>query len=260
MQDSEFGQISVRVNARSKGFTFRVAEEGGLVVTAPPHWTETELTTSIDRMRPKLRQLIKRVEKRNANTTGHHIDFDFQMVTDCLSVEIQPDETLKPNQFGLHKEQGHITITSRPDTDWDVEGRQEWLEKVIVEQVRSYAKGMLPAKLRALSQEFNLPVSHIQINASHGRWGSCSCNVKKSLLGVIKEKSGYNINLSLYTLLLPLHLQRLIMLHELTHTLEMNHSPRFHAKLDAMLGGTETQLDQELKQYNTSIWAFAKKR
>ena len=254
MTDPEFGEILTRINVRSQGFTFRIVDDG-LLVTVPPHWTEHELLESIERMRPKLRQLTRRVEKKNADMASRHIDWNFCIRTECLSFEVKCDETLKPDQFGIQKQQGHITLLARPDTNWDADGRQEWLEKVIAEQVRGYAKGMLPPRLRALSQQFNLPIKSIQINSAHGRWGSCSHHVR-SVFGVLKEDSGYAIHLSLYVLLLPERLQRLIMLHELTHTLEMNHSPRFHAKLDAMLGGTEAVLEAELKHYSTSIFSF----
>jgi len=256
MTDSEFGQITIRENARAKGFTFR-SQEGGLLVTVPSRWSEKELRESIEQMRPRLRQLIRKTEQKKASQATHHIDWNFRIESEILTFELKPDETLAPGNFGVHKEQGHVTICCRPDLDFDTEGMQEWLVKVIEEQVRSYAKGILPARLRSLSQQFNLPVSSIHINSSHGRWGSCSRHIKKNMFGVIKEDSGYSINLSLYTLLLPERLQRLIMLHELTHTLEMNHSPRFHAKLDAMLGGTEAQLEKELKKYSTNIFAFS---
>ena len=255
MTDTEFGQITIRENARSKGFTFR-SREGGLLVTVPPHWTERELRESIEKMRPKLRQLIQRTEQKNANAAPHHIDWDFHISSELLSFSLAPDPTLKVGSFSIHKEMGQVSILCHPETDFQAEGMQEWLVKVIEEQVRNYAKGILPARLRALSKQFNLPIESIHINASHGRWGSCSRKVTK-VLGCISKTSGYSINLSLYTLLLPEPLQRLIMLHELTHTLEMNHSARFHTLLNEMLGGTEAQLERELKQYTTSIFAFA---
>ena len=43
--------------------------------------------------------------------------------------------------------------------------------------------------------------------------------------------------------------QRLIMLHELTHIHHMDHSPAFHAELNALLGGKEQELEQELKAF-----------
>jgi len=254
MTDSEFGEIYIRENARAKGFTFR-SREGGLLVTVPPHWTEKELRESIDKMRPKLRLLIKRTEQKQGNAESRFIDWDFRIETELLSFELRPDPKLTVSQFRLHKEMGKVIILCGPDINFRDDNVQAFLTKAIEEQIRSYAKGMLPARLRALSKEFNLPIEGVHINSSHGRWGSCGRHIQKNIFGIVKD-SGYSINLSLYTLLLPERLQRLVMLHELTHTLEMNHSPRFHAKLDEMLGGTEAQLEKELKRYTTSIFAF----
>ena len=148
-----------------------------------------------------------------------------------------------------------IVHGGHPDYDFDAPLQQEWLEKVITEQIRSYARGILPARLRELSQQFHLPFGSVSVNAARGRWGSCGLHLKAGET-VSHHQSSYDIHLSLFTLLLPRHLQRFILLHELTHTLEMNHSPRFHAQLDKMLGGTEHDCIREMHQYTTSIFHF----
>jgi len=256
MTDSEFGEISIRVNARAKRFTFR-SQEGGLLVTVYPHFREEQLRESIEQMRPKLRLLVRRSEQRRAKREPVRIiDWNFRIVTDLLSFQIRLSESQPSDRVQFHKEHGSVTLYCSPDFDFHAEGRQEWLQKVIVEQVRNYAKGILPARLRVLSQQFNLPFEKVAINAAKGRWGSCKRTVTRRL-GIVSSTS-YDIHLSLYTLLLPERLQRLVMLHELTHTLEMNHSAQFHAKLDRMLGGEEAALERDLKLYTTSIFSFAR--
>ena len=253
MTDSEFGEIQTRTNARARGFTFRVSE-GHLLVTVPQRWSERELAESIERMRPKLRNLMQRVAAKPYNRVERHIDWDFRIETECFSFRLLADETLRDRQCRLQKDRGHVTLCCPPDFDFMADGAQTWLVKVVEEQVRSYAKGMLPARLRALANEHRLPVDAVHINSARGRWGSCDKDMKHKALA---NTTGYHINLSLFVLLLPERLQRLVMLHELTHTLEMNHSPRFHAKLDAMLGGNEATLEKELKRFTTDIFAFA---
>lgn len=253
MKDPEFGDILFRVNARSKGFTFRPSE-GALLVTVPPRASEREVIESIERMRPRLRQMMERYRKQQAGKAQRCIDWNFRIQTESFGFSLLADPTLKTGSYRIRKEMGNVTLLCPPDTDFQAEGRQEWLTKVVEEQVRSYAKGLLPARLRELSRQFDLPVKEVHINAARGRWGSCVGHKQRSFLRTTTE---YTINLSLFTLLLPPHLQRLILLHELTHTLEMNHSERFHQKLDAMLGGTEKQLEKELKKYKTDIFSFA---
>jgi predicted metal-dependent hydrolase len=79
----------------------------------------------------------------------------------------------------------------------------------------------------------------VKINSSRGRWGSCSA--KKT------------INLSLFLLLLPQHLIDYVLLHELCHIREMNHSVRFWKLLDSFTDEKALQLREELKGYKTEI-------
>ena len=113
-----------------------------------------------------------------------------------------------------------------------------------LEQMRAQAKRDLPPKLLALAKQYGFPVKEVKINSARTRWGSCVARKK----GLFSRKE-YTINLSLYCILLPEHLQRLIMLHELTHIHHMDHSPAFHAELNTLLDGKEQELEQELKAF-----------
>lgn len=120
--------------------------------------------------------------------------------------------------------------------------------KIKTEQMRIQAWRELPPKLMALAQQYGFKVKEVKINSARGRWGSCVSH-KKGLL----SRTEYSINLSLYCVLLPEHLLRLIMLHELTHIHHMDHSPAFHAELDSMLGGKEKELERELKEFTKGL-------
>lgn len=116
------------------------------------------------------------------------------------------------------------------------------------ERMRALAKKELPPKLLALAAQYGFKVKEVKINSARTRWGSCVAR-KRGLLG----RKEYTVNLSLYCILLPEHLQRLIMLHELTHIHHMDHSAAFHAELDAMLEGREKELERELKAFQLSM-------
>ena len=88
---------------------------------------------------------------------------------------------------------------------------------------------------RRLSQLTGLKYAKLTIRASRTKWGSCS---------------GRNtISLSLFLMTLPEHLRDYVIVHELCHTVHHNHSPRFHALVDRMVGGNEKALNRELRAF-----------
>ena len=95
---------------------------------------------------------------------------------------------------------------------------------------------MLPERIARLSAQAGLPFHSLKINTSKGRWGSCSTRG--------------DINLSCSLMLLPEHLADYVILHELCHTVEMNHSPRFWALLDRFTGDSHA-LREELSHHHT---------
>ena len=48
---------------------------------------------------------------------------------------------------------------------------------------------------------------------------------------------------------LPRPLIEYVIVHELCHTRHKDHSPRFHALVDEVLGGREKELSRELRRY-----------
>ncbi len=108
--------------------------------------------------------------------------------------------------------------------------------KTRTEVLRRAAKADLPERIARLALQTGLTYAKLTIRASRTRWGSCS---------------GQNhISLSLYLMTLPEHLRDFVIVHELCHTLHHNHSPRFHALLDRLVGGHEKALSRELKAFS----------
>jgi predicted metal-dependent hydrolase len=71
----------------------------------------------------------------------------------------------------------------------------------------------LPAELRRLATIHGIDVHRISIRNQHSRWGSCS--------------RGGSISLNWRLVLVPDFVREYVMLHELMHRRELNHSPRF---------------------------------
>jgi predicted metal-dependent hydrolase len=116
---------------------------------------------------------------------------------------------------------------------------QIFIRKVIEEALRIEAKQFIPARVKELAAKYNFKYNKVFIKNIKSRWGSCS-------------KKG-NINFSLHIMLLPEELIEYVILHELVHTTEHNHSKNFWAKLDKIYGNSKT-IDRKLRNYRIGIW------
>jgi len=116
---------------------------------------------------------------------------------------------------------------------------QSAIRKGIDRGLRIEAKEYLPTKVKGLANKFGFEYNKLAIKNIKSRWGSCS--TKK------------NINLSIHLLRLPDHLIDYVILHELAHTVQHNHSQKFWNLLDTISGGAK-KLDKELRKYKIAIY------
>lgn len=105
-----------------------------------------------------------------------------------------------------------------------------------IEQLRAEAKAELPRRVAELAHTCGLTYGKVTIRAARTKWGSCTAQ--------------NNISLSLYVMTLPPHLRDYIIIHELCHTVHHNHSDKFHALVDRLLGGRKKALAKELRNYS----------
>ncbi len=116
---------------------------------------------------------------------------------------------------------------------------QFFIRKVIEEALRIEAKQYIPARVNELAAKYNFNYSKVFIKNIRTRWGSCS-------------KKG-NVNFSLHLMRLPKELIDYVILHELAHTIEQNHSKNFWEVLDKICGNAKT-VDRKLKDYRVGMW------
>ena len=95
------------------------------------------------------------------------------------------------------------------------------------------------APLIARFNRYQVKPSAIKLKEMATRWGSCTAT--------------RTISLSCYLMLVPAHLMDYVMLHELAHTREMNHGPRFWELLDSLTDGQSHRLRAELRNFHTGF-------
>lgn len=228
IEDHELGQLRVRADGRARRIIFRTRAEA-IYVTVPPHTTRAELARAIEQLRPRLREARRRAD-------SPAIDLDFRIDADFFRLSL---ESGTQPRFLSRTEWNHTRIVCPPHTDFADSRLQAWLRKAVEEALRREGKRFLPVRLRQLSLQHGLPFRLVKVNASTGRWGSCSARG--------------DINLSCFLMLLPARLMDYVLLHELAHTREMDHGAGFWALLDRLTGGQAHALRDELAAFRTGL-------
>lgn len=133
-----------------------------------------------------------------------------------------------------HREQVRKAILKSPKEPEQHKAEPKELHALLLRAVKE-----LPPRIEYLAKLHGFHYNGLRINNAHTRWGSC--NAKRS------------INLSLSLVTLPQHLIDYVILHELCHTVEMNHGPRFWALLDSVTDNRAKALRKEMKAFHTVI-------
>ena len=99
----------------------------------------------------------------------------------------------------------------------------------------------LISRLEELAKIYNYKYARVSIRNQKTKWGSCSA----------KNNISLNINL----VRLPDQLRDYVILHELVHTRIKNHSKKFWAELDKVVGGSAKELSKKLRKCRLGITA-----
>jgi predicted metal-dependent hydrolase len=105
--------------------------------------------------------------------------------------------------------------------------------------MRNEAKEYLPDRVAYLAFKNKLKYRNLYLKNMKSQWGSCSYE--------------NNINLSLHLMRLPVELIDYVILHELAHTVEKNHSPRFWNLVEKFMPKAKL-LDSNLKNYHPELF------
>jgi predicted metal-dependent hydrolase len=115
------------------------------------------------------------------------------------------------------------------------------IKKAIKRALNKEATQLLPNRLQQLADHYGYSYKEVKIKPMKSRWGSCS---NTSI-----------ITLNCYLVMLPWEITDYVMLHELSHTKQMNHSDAFWNEV-AISTPNHKQLRSELKRIQPKIHAF----
>lgn len=220
--DVELGRILIVRNVRARRVIAR-RKPDSIQLTVPAGFSMKQILEVFEKMKPRLEALPKK-PVLNFNPQSKFETFSFS-----LSIE-----TRKVQNYYMSLKDSILYIVCPENADFNELKVQESIRKSIEKAMRYEANRLFPDKLSALAKQHNFTYTNLKINKSRSRWGSCSS--KKA------------INLSYFCTLLPEYLIDFVMLHELCHTIEMNHGEKFWKLLDCVTGGKAKQLTMELNK------------
>lgn len=226
IHDNELGTILIRTSPRATRYTLKISK-GAITGTMPVGGNESRMLAFIHENKQKLLLALKKHPARSL------LDDHTEMQTATFRVHIF--RTDRAN-FYMNLEEGVLHMACPRQTDFADKQVQELLKGLLEKAFRHEAHRLLPERLMKLAARYHFTCTGVKIFNSKTHWGSCTA--RKS------------INLSLSLMLLPWHLIDYVLLHELCHTVEMNHSDRFWKLMDSVTDNQAMSLRSELKHYH----------
>ncbi len=224
ISDKDFGKIHFVVRRSARNITMRVKEDG-LHVTTPPYRSITALLEAISPFRERLRNVCSEVKPKP-------FDLNFSIEAECFRLKL---ETSPLKNFTVSMRDETVVIACPAHADFTTDRVQTLVKNAVMRAMRKKAEEYLPPLVQYWSSLFDLPYNKVTISKARSRWGSCS--------------SKRDISLSFYLMLLPAHLMDYVILHELAHTREMNHGPKFWELLNQLTDGKALALRKELRMH-----------
>lgn len=204
----------------------------GLKITIPQDASEKTAIDFVNSVAPKIRKKQELLRKKE---TSNPTILTENNVLKTLTFDVKLVRTARKDIYFSLKN-SILTIEFPENADEKSDTTQQYFWNGINYFLKKEARRILPDRVKQLAEKYKFRYSGVKIQPSKTRWGSCS-----------RERS---INLSQYLLLLPANLVDYVILHELCHTIEMNHGPRFWKLMDEVTNGQSKALRAGLKDYH----------
>jgi predicted metal-dependent hydrolase len=201
-------EYTLRVSKRAKYARLQISMLEGLVVVVPKGFDQRRIPALLEKKRNWIEKVSRQyaTQRRLAPQDPIPGRIELRGIGEVWRVETRAGES----QRVLERPGNRLCVP-----DGDIEDIQAAMRRWLRRKAHQYLKPWL----RHLAEENSFEIKRIFIKSQRTRWGSCS------------EKK--NINLNMKLLFLPEALVHYVMLHELCHTVYLNHSKKFWALVAA---------------------------
>ncbi len=207
IHDEEFGDIKVLRSVRSRSVRISVTPSGTLRASLPPYAPLFALKRLIKSSRPQLRKMLDSEKPAYKLEHGMEIGKSHKLV-----VMSAPKTVVK-------RSGQQIVVGLVPGDSLQNPVVERMVRNTIITALRIEAKSYLPKRMEHLSRQLGCHYDNTRFSHAGSRWGSCS--------------STGTISLNIALMSLPFELIDYVIIHELCHTKQMNHSQQFWALVES---------------------------
>jgi predicted metal-dependent hydrolase len=210
---SAIRDYTIKESPRAKHVRLTLSLQDGLVVVVPKGFDRGRIPSLLEKKRRWIGNALKRTEEQRQFLQSEPVgvlpvQLALQGIGEQWTIEYRP------------RKSSRVTVVERPGCRLLVSGNTDniescrvslrrWLNRKAHEQIEPW--------LATLAEKHRFKFGRVIVRSQRTRWGSCS--------------RGGTVSLNLKLLFMPADLVQHVLLHELCHTVHLDHSPKFWALL-----------------------------
>ena len=207
----------IRESQRAKRVSLKISVEGEVEVVVPPRFDHSQIPDLIEQRRDWIiKTRAKLLTTRKADNWQDAKPDQIELRACKETWQVVYEKTAEPGAICLPTPRKRLKVRGNVDSISICQAvLQQWLSH--------RAQRDLVPWLRQVSFDIDLPFKQASIRGQKTRWASCS--------------SRKDISLNYKLLFLPSDLVEYVLVHELCHTIHMNHSKQFWSLVEEKLPG-----------------------
>lgn len=225
--------VAVKYSDRARRMRMTLSAEGSLTVTLPRRTSRTAMEEFIRTSLPWIERTLFKLSLKSRRKVPERpvfpVDFTFPVTAEHFPIRYEWHDVC---WIGVREEDRAILVTGKvldPDS----------VHEALIGYLIRKAGPVLESRLRNLAAEYGFSIGKVSIRFQRGRWGSCS--------------RARDISLNAQMLFLQPEEVHYVLIHELCHTREMNHSARFWQEVEKYCPDY-VRIRKALKQNRPEIW------
>ena len=215
--------IELRRHPTAKRLTLRLAPDGSAVRITLPRWCASKEAVAFAHARAEwLNEQLEKVPATRDPVAERRLDYRGQ----SLAIAWSENAPRKP----------------RLDCDTlHIGGPEDTLAKRLTRWLDAQALALFEEDAAFYCQRAGLPAAPVKLTRARRRWGSCSSE------GVLR--------LNWRLVQAPDNVRRSVVAHEVAHLVHFDHSPAFHALLDAIFEGEIDEANAWLSRHGRMLYS-----